>query len=85
MTTEQKKRLLEFIKDVMERRDGFCSDDDIMDFCDENDIPSGEAFKFIDEYKVPSCCKGCKHVGMYDNMYPCDLCSRPRQDMYEKA
>ncbi len=84
MNEEQKKKLLEFMQDVAERRNGFCSDDDIMDFCEENNIPEDEVFEFINEERVPSCCKGCKHIGMFSSFYPCNVCSRPRKDMYEK-
>ena len=83
MTQEQKKQLLEHIETVRRIRDGFFSDSDIEDFCDEHKIPYRDAYDFIDKNRVPPCCKGCKHVGMFDNCYPCDVCSRPRKDMYE--
>ena len=71
------------MEDVSEHRGGFCSDSDIEDFCEEHKIPLKQAYEFIDENRVPECCKGCKYVGMFDNMHPCDDCSRPREDMYE--
>ena len=83
MTKKQKQQLLEFMEETSKRRHGFLSDSDVEDFCDEHNIPYRQAYRFVDENRVPPCCKGCKHVGMFDNCYPCDVCSRPRQDMYE--
>ncbi len=84
MNDKQENLLRGFIDNVIKQRKGLCSDDDIMDFCDENDIPHDKAFQFIDEARVPQCCEGCKYIGAYNNMYPCNCCSRPRKDMYER-
>lgn len=83
MTGEQEKQMLEYVKEVREKCKGYYSDDDIMDYCDENDIPYAEAFRFLQEKSVPSCCKGCKNIGMFNRMYPCNACSRNKKDFYE--
>ena len=61
-----------------------CTDNDIMDFCEAHKIPYKEAFHLFAEYKAPKVCEGCKHVDYYNSMYPCNSCSRPLKDLYEK-
>lgn len=80
MTKEQKDKVHEFYelnKDCM-------SDDDVVDFCDDNDLPVRETFHLIAEWTVPDCCKGCKYVTYFKSMYPCNMCCRAKKDFYEK-
>ena len=84
MTKEQEEQLLEHIETVRRIRDGFFSDSDIEDFCDEKGIPYQEAFDFLADKRVPACCSKCKHKAMFRKHYPCIYCSRPLSDMFEK-
>ena len=52
------------------------TDSDIEDFCRENNIQANEAFRKIQEWSAPTCCMGCKHIEMFDNLYPCNICTR---------
>lgn len=59
-----------------------CTDSDLEDFAEDNNVDEGEVFRYAAELTVPVCCKGCKHVQFYDSMYPCTECSRGKKDMY---
>lgn len=59
-----------------------CTDSDLEYFAENNNVDEGEVFQYAAELTVPVCCKGCKHVQLYDSMYPCTVCSRGKKDMY---
>lgn len=59
-----------------------CTDSDLKDFAEDNNVNESEVFRYIAELTVPECCKGCKHVQLYNSMYPCIKCSRDKKDMY---
>ncbi len=77
MTDEQKKRLYEILST------GHCTDSDIMDFCDENNLDYGPVFHYLAVITAPEQCKGCKHVDFFSSMPPCSSCSRAGTDRYE--
>ena len=80
MTNEHEKMVLEF-------EEKGCSDDDLVDFCNENKIDLKLAYKVIAIKYAPAECKGCKHIVMYGthaNLFPCNMCSRACKDRYEK-
>ena len=59
------------------------TDSNVEDFCDEHNLPYGEAFHLISKWSAPECCRTCKYVSFYCSMYPCTECSRPKKDMYK--
>lgn len=75
MTDELKEKL----KALMENG---CTDSDLEDFAEDNNVSEGEVFQYVAELIAPECCKGCKHIQLYDSMYPCTECSRGKKDMY---
>lgn len=81
-TEVDKKELLEII--INSRKDYF-TDSEVMDFCDDRGLEYGEVFHFLSTVFAPHTCNGCKHIGFYSNMYPCNVCTRVsnRKDMYE--
>ena len=62
-----------------------CTDSDIEDFCEENDIDTGEAFRLVAEWSAPNCCQGCIHIQLYPDMSPCCNCCRAKSDYYTIA
>lgn len=63
-----------------------CSDSDIEDFIDENNLTNaeqGEVWEIVAISNAPDCCKDCLFVAYFPNMHPCDRCIRPRQDFYK--
>lgn len=78
MTDIQKEKLISLIEKG-------CTDSDVEDFCDENNVSRREAFHFIAELTVPECCKGCKYIDLYPSMPPCPSCSRAKKDFYESV
>lgn len=77
MTKEEEQRLLILYENG-------CTCSDVEDFCDENNVSRGVAFHQIAVWNAPECCKECKHVDMFDRMFPCTECSRGKNDMFEK-
>ena len=77
MTKEQELKLRKIYETT-------CTDSDIEDFCDENELSRKEAFHKIAIWSAPECCNGCRHVDMFPDMFPCVSCSRAKKDRYEK-
>ncbi|MBR0542517.1 MAG: hypothetical protein IJK26_10010 [Clostridia bacterium] len=77
MTDELKAKLKELIKSGKIK-----TDSDLEDFCKEYKADEGEVYQLISEWTAPECCKGCKHIQLYDSMYPCTVCRRGKKDMY---
>lgn len=64
---------------------GHYTDSTLEDIFEENNIPCGEAFRFIAEMSIPDRCKGCKYVSFYRSMFPCTSCKRSHPtDYYEQ-
>ena len=63
-------------------KDG-CSDSVIEDFCDERHLSASDVFHFIAVRQAPNCCKKCKHVDYFPDMFPCSSCCRVMIDYYE--
>ena len=51
-----------------------CTDSDIVEWCEENDVSKKEAFHQVAIWFVPEHCKKCKYVDFYSNLYPCNDC-----------
>lgn len=63
-----------------------CSDSDIEDFIDENNLTSDqqkEVWEFVAVYDAPDCCKDCKNALNYKYDMPCLYCIRPKLDFYK--
>lgn len=76
------KKQLEELKTLY---DNGCTDSDIEDFCEDNNIEPCEAFLQVDIWDAPECCKECRNVCFYPNGSPCSYCARPpRKDYFEK-
>ena len=72
---------LEELKILFERG---CTDSDLIEFCEDNNLSVREVYHTVASWIVPECCNGCKYIEFYSGMYPCNNCSRPKKDMYEK-
>lgn len=62
----------------------FRTESALRDYCEENDVPFYEVWKTATEQTAElyaPCCKGCKYIGLH-GMYPCNVCSRGKEDMY---
>ena len=60
MTEEQKREMHKLWSDG-------CSDSDIEDFCERTGVPVKDVFHQVAEWRVPDCCKGCKHIDFYND------------------
>ena len=60
------------------------TDNDIMNFCDDNDIPYLEVCWYLANLNVPDTCKGCRNVCGYRNLQPCAQCKRAYPDDFYK-
>jgi hypothetical protein len=81
LTKELKDKLMKLLE--------CCSDSDIEDFIDENNLTSeeaGEVWRLVAEDNAPDCCKDCKFVMYFKDSYPCRKCIRSvhPKDYYEK-
>lgn len=65
-------------------KDEHTTDSDIEEYCDEHDLSRKDVFHYVAEVLVPDCCKGCKYTDHFNNIYPCNVCSRTYADFYEK-
>lgn len=78
LTKELKNKLMNLLE--------YCSDSDIEDFIDENNLTSdevGEVWEIVAINNAPNCCKDCKNVKYYKYDNPCYYCIRPKLDFYK--
>ena len=76
---------MEKIKLTRELIDSFNTDSDITDYAEKHNISEGKLFEEIAQFNAKgTVCYGCQHVTMYDDMYPCNCCSRTKKDMFER-
>ena len=63
-----------------------CTDSDLVELCENHQIPLREAYKYFAILNAPKQCQGCKHITMVSLIsdYPCSVCSRICNDMYEQ-
>lgn len=81
LTKELKDRFIKLLE--------CCSDSDIEDFIDDNNLTSEEArevWEIVAISNAPDCCKDCKFVMYFKASYPCRKCIRSvhLKDYYEK-
>lgn len=64
-----------------------CTDSDLEDFAMTNEIPERAVFEYVAYLHAKGTpCEGCKHyAAAYPSMYPCNNCTRCRQDYYTKG
>ena len=74
----------EDLKKIIETKD-YLTNSDIEDLTDKYPEDAKEIWKFIYELSAPEQCKGCKYIGFYSRMYPCNCCTRQEdlKDFYE--
>lgn len=75
----------EDLKNLIETKKSL-TDSDIEDIVDKYPDNAKEIWRFVYELIAPERCKGCKYVGLYSRMYPCNCCTRQEdlKDFYEK-
>lgn len=75
----------EDLKKLSETKENL-TDSDIMDLTDKYPEDAKEIWQFIYELSAPEQCKGCKYIGLYSRMYPCNCCIRQEdlKDFYEE-
>lgn len=60
----------------------FCTDSDILDFADDNDVSRKVVDEFIRQLASENTrCQGCTSFGL-GGMYPCNACSRGKEDHF---
>ena len=78
--------LIEELKDKFMDLLECCSDSDIEDFIDENNLTRDEArevWEIVAINNAPDCCKDCKNVKYYPYDNPCYFCTRPKLNIYK--
>lgn len=78
LTKELKDKLINLLK--------CCSDSDIEDFIDENNLTVDEVrevWEIVAINNAPDCCKDCKNVKYYKYYNPCYYCIRPKLNLYK--
>ena len=75
------KEIQDKIKELIDKG---CTDSDIIDLCEENNISRKAAFHYIAELTAPQQCRGCKNIALRPSMPPSTSCRRNyTKDHYE--
>lgn len=73
---------------IVRMNENGCTDSDLYDFCKSHKVNLKEASRYIAELNAPAQCNGCRHIENvvpYASSYPCTVCSRIGNDMYERG
>lgn len=63
-------------------RGGHISDEDVEDFCAENNVSRKVVYHYLAVLYAPEKCKRCKFVEMYPSMTPCEECKTGKENHF---